>query len=96
MIDSGAGFLIDYEKNEEPAKITEDLAPFIEEDRTYMSCDECGKTFEDSFLFDNFQQSICDLCKNDEKFSLITKTNVKVSYLFNKHFWLFYIIPQTV
>ncbi|KAH8349425.1 hypothetical protein KR067_012051 [Drosophila pandora] len=91
-IDSGGGFLL-----EQPvlpgagpagaAAAAGDGIPVIEDDAIaipvhYEECLECGDQFADSYLFSNFDHSVCDKCRdNEEKHSLITRTEAKAEYL---------------
>ncbi|XP_042893175.1 DNA repair protein complementing XP-A cells-like [Penaeus japonicus] len=90
LIDTGGGFFI--EENEGPTnefadddleaamKLVTEPAPLFEEDRPF--CAECDHPFNNSFLFHNFNHSVCDQCRdNDDKHALITKTDAKNEYL---------------
>lgn len=86
MIDTGGGFFI--EENEDLSDddmkaamtLVTDPAPLFEEDRPY--CLECDQPFDNSFLFHNFDHPVCDQCRdNDDKHSLITKTDARNDYL---------------
>ncbi|XP_069673219.1 DNA repair protein complementing XP-A cells homolog [Periplaneta americana] len=84
FIDTGGGFLLEQkdgeDQNEEPITLTPGPAPIMEPDRPV--CEECQETFEDSYLFQNFEHSICDSCRDhDEKHRLITKTDAKNVYM---------------
>lgn len=46
------------------------------------SCEECGKEFNESYLFETFNLPVCNACRDpDEKHSLITKSEAKDQYL---------------
>jgi DNA-repair protein complementing XP-A cells len=47
----------------------------------YVECLECADKFGDSYLFNNFDHSVCDVCDNEEKHVLITRTQAKDQYL---------------
>ncbi|XP_046398992.1 DNA repair protein complementing XP-A cells homolog [Ischnura elegans] len=83
FIDTGGGFLLeekDLADPKEPVVVTSEPAPIIEPDRP--SCIECSEDFYDSFLFQNFEYAVCDKCRdNEDKHSLITKTEAKNFYL---------------
>ena len=47
-------------------------------------CVDCGKEFKISFLYENFDDLVCDRCYNiykDDKYALITKSDAKEHYL---------------
>nr|CAH0100869.1 unnamed protein product [Daphnia galeata] len=85
LIDSGGGFLIDEKDLEEEQSreivITEIPAPIILPDRPH--CDECEQPLHDSLLYRSFSFPVCDTCKdaNDDKYSLITRTDARQEYL---------------
>nr|XP_057945603.1 DNA repair protein complementing XP-A cells [Doryrhamphus excisus] len=82
-IDSGAGFFIEEEGEEETQKtikVVHQPAPVIEPD--YLVCDDCQKPFMDSYLSNSFDLHVCDKCRdNDEKHKLISRTEAKQHYL---------------
>ncbi|XP_033219311.1 DNA repair protein complementing XP-A cells homolog [Belonocnema kinseyi] len=81
VIDSGAGFLIDENEDleEEMLKIVDVPAPIVS---GLPTCDECKAEFKDSFLLQKFDYSVCDACRdNNEKHTLITKSEAKQEYL---------------
>ncbi|XP_063075489.1 DNA repair protein complementing XP-A cells [Engraulis encrasicolus] len=81
-VDSGAGFFIEENEDEEPVvkKMTHEPAPVIECD--YAVCEECSKPFMDSYLSNSFDLAVCDNCRdNDVKHKLITRTEAKNNYL---------------
>ena len=56
----------------------------MDESTCYNSnvCGECSAKFDTSFLCKNFSVTVCDECKDiDEKYKLITATQVRQSYL---------------
>lgn len=86
FVDSGGGFLVEEStfkgtttKPEGAKKIVndgEDLPIKI------ADCRECGDDFVGSYLFDNFDYSVCDNCHDrEEKHELITKTDAKNEFL---------------
>lgn len=84
-IDHGGGFLIEEEVNANKAtlpKIIHEPGPVLESEDLF--CDECGKLFLDSFLYDKFNATICEKCRDSEdKHRLITKTDAKTIYMLN-------------
>ncbi|XP_054278818.1 DNA repair protein complementing XP-A cells homolog [Macrosteles quadrilineatus] len=82
--DSGGGFLIEevtgqQDKNEIPT-IVEDLPAICIPDQP--TCEECKEKFGDSFLLKSFDYPVCDGCRdNEEKHSLITRTDARNEYL---------------
>ncbi|KXJ28889.1 DNA repair protein complementing XP-A cells homolog [Exaiptasia diaphana] len=86
IVDTGGGFLLDAEDEEEwsrpPRNLVEEPAPILGGER--LICDECGKEFMDSYLYRIFDAEICDSCRQSDesgKFSLITKTEAKQQFL---------------
>ncbi|XP_066985073.1 DNA repair protein complementing XP-A cells homolog isoform X2 [Macrobrachium rosenbergii] len=85
LIDTGGGFFIEEEEIPDDdmiaaMKMVNEPAPLIEEDRPH--CLECNQVFNNSFLFHTFDHQVCDQCRdNDDKHSLITKTDAKNEYL---------------
>ncbi|XP_017870163.1 PREDICTED: DNA repair protein complementing XP-A cells homolog [Drosophila arizonae] len=88
-IDTGGGFLLEQPvlgaagkpTGEEPAEaaVIEDAIaiPVV-----YEECLECGDQYADSYLLNNFGHSVCDKCRdNEERHSLITRTEAKAEYL---------------
>lgn len=64
----------------ELAEIPEDDAEAVP--ITYYDCLDCEDKFVDSFLWKNFEYSVCDACRdNDDKHKLITRTEAKNEYL---------------
>ncbi|XP_011500076.1 PREDICTED: DNA repair protein complementing XP-A cells homolog [Ceratosolen solmsi marchali] len=80
VIDSGAGFLIEENDDLEAAMCSiNPPAPIISK---LPECQECKKEFKDSFLLQKFDYLACDNCRdNDDKHSLITRTEAKQEYL---------------
>ncbi|XP_046433683.1 DNA repair protein complementing XP-A cells homolog isoform X2 [Neodiprion fabricii] len=81
VIDSGGGFLIeeDDELEQQMLKITSVPAPIISK---LPICNECLGEFKDSYLFQTFDLLVCDKCRdNEDKHSLITRTEAKQEYL---------------
>lgn len=82
VIDSGGGFLIeeDDQLEEQMLQLTAELPPIIDPD--LPQCEECKKKFNDSYLLQKFDLSVCDTCRDREgKHSLITRTEAKQEYL---------------
>lgn len=72
FVDSGGGFLIEESLgpknvNDESAKSS--VAAVLKEKETadmpisYKDCIECDKKFAGSYLYDNFNYSVCDDCR---------------------------------
>lgn len=87
LIDSGGGFLIEQEVITDAAKPEHGEQPDVVEEIlpipvNYEKCEECSEQFIESYLFKNFDFSVCDKCRDpDEKHSLITRTEAKNEYL---------------
>ncbi len=86
VVDSGAGFFIEEDPEEEgssgAAPVSDLPAPILEPDRP--SCLECDDDLADSFLLRTFDLSVCDRCRDTEpdgKHELITKTDAKSTFL---------------
>ncbi len=61
-IDSGAGFFIEDEDEDEECRPLESRpAPIVEPDRP--ECQECGRPVAESFLLRTYDLSVCDECK---------------------------------
>ncbi|KAJ3608642.1 hypothetical protein NHX12_023174 [Muraenolepis orangiensis] len=82
-IDSGAGFFIEEEDEEDTQRVkpvVHQPAPVMETD--YLVCDECSKPFMDSYLSNSFDLSVCDTCRdNDGKHLLLSRTEAKQNFL---------------
>nr|VZI47586.1 unnamed protein product [Spirometra erinaceieuropaei] len=53
-------------------------------DESQSVCDECGRSFAESFLLNNFDCEVCDACRDVHGIhSLITRTSAKERYLLN-------------
>ncbi|CAL8334087.1 unnamed protein product [Lota lota] len=82
-IDSGAGFFIEEEDEEDTQRVkpvVHQPAPVIETD--YLVCDECGKPFMDSYLSNSFDLSVCDSCRDNEgKHQLVSRSDAKKNFL---------------
>ena len=84
--DSGAGFFIEDELDEELAMVDlptliEELPPPLLDESTRSKCKDCFKDFDSSFLLRNFDVLVCDDCRSEEKHGLCTKTDAKTKYL---------------
>ena len=85
VIDSGGGFFI--EENEEAdtdgrIEIIEQPPPILPPDQP--TCEDCNRDFAESYLFNTFEHSVCDECRNMERdgpHELITKTDAKKQFL---------------
>lgn len=83
-IDTGAGFMLEEpatESNKQAAKFSKmsQLDPFISEEP--LSCIECEKLFHESYLYQHYGEAVCNDCRNNETYSLITKTDAKKEFL---------------
>ncbi|XP_045495122.1 DNA repair protein complementing XP-A cells homolog isoform X2 [Colias croceus] len=79
-IDSGGGFLIE-ETEEEPLRPVPAPAPIVHHTEQ-PHCLECERPFPQSYLFDTFDYSVCDECRDDDdKHALITRTEAKSEFL---------------
>jgi DNA-repair protein complementing XP-A cells len=86
LIDTGGGFLLeesDFQEQVEAEKvITREPAALVPTD--CPNCDICGKEFSTSFLLLNYDENICDRCRDPEQDSIhsfITRTDAKQEYL---------------
>lgn len=81
-IDSQGGFLVKEKKNLEE-KVDVGITGFEEDwNPEPIICKECDKEFLTSYLSTNFNYNACDGCRDEEdKHSLITKTDAKNEYL---------------
>uniref|UniRef100_A0A0B6ZGB4 XPA C-terminal domain-containing protein n=1 Tax=Arion vulgaris TaxID=1028688 RepID=A0A0B6ZGB4_9EUPU len=87
-IDTHAGFFLEEPDGiissnktvkQDTSKITYESGPIIEVDNLF--CEECSKEFCDSYLQSKFDYPVCDKCRDEEKHTLITKTDAKTMYL---------------
>ncbi|XP_066112785.1 DNA repair protein complementing XP-A cells isoform X1 [Saccopteryx bilineata] len=82
IIDTGGGFILEEEAEEERTigKVVHQPGPVMEFD--YAICEECSREFMDSYLMNHFDLPTCDNCRDaDDKHKLITKTEAKQEYL---------------
>ncbi|XP_024255209.1 DNA repair protein complementing XP-A cells homolog [Oncorhynchus tshawytscha] len=78
-VDSGGGFFIE-EEDEKQRKVVLQPAPVIKAD--YLVCDDCNKSFMDSYLSNGFDLAVCDNCRDYEvKHKLVSRTEAKQLYL---------------
>ncbi|XP_059160134.1 DNA repair protein complementing XP-A cells homolog [Physella acuta] len=81
-IDTRAGFFLEDVDTKttktDSIKIIHEPGPLIESN---LVCEECQMKFQDSYLYNKFDQPVCDSCRDDEKHSLITRTDAKSNYL---------------
>eukprot|EP00118_Oscarella_pearsei_P006676 m.30633 g.30633 ORF g.30633 m.30633 type:complete len:159 (+) comp31368_c0_seq12:38-514(+) len=80
--DSRAGFLIDPDEEadcEERVRLVEDRAPLLGVGPQWGPiCQECQKSFTDSYMLLKFKEPVCDGCRdNDGKHELVTRTDAK-------------------
>jgi DNA-repair protein complementing XP-A cells len=91
-LDSGGGFLIEQINNPEGDKFLQgfdedddmfkNLQQPVEVPINYVECLECADKFGDSYLLNNFEHAVCDVCRDsEEKHVLITRTEAKDQYL---------------
>lgn len=87
FVDSGGGFLIEQsidanKPNEAAIDGAQVEIDSIQIPIVYETCLECDQNFVESYLMKNFEHSVCDGCRdNDDKHSLIAKTEAKTEYL---------------
>eukprot|EP00794_Sanderia_malayensis_P019529 gene19529-21459_t len=86
--DTGAGFFIEEDDDEELAKaftspvIAKELPPpVLGVGGLAEKCTDCEKDFSDSILLRDFEVSVCDGCRDNEKHKLCTRTEAKQFYL---------------
>ncbi|CAG7834799.1 unnamed protein product, partial [Allacma fusca] len=84
LIDTGGGFLLEEKDlafpEEEDINVVREPAAIIPTD--VPTCEECEKTFFESFLLKNYGHPVCDGCKDlDEKHTFITRTDAKNEFL---------------
>ncbi|CBY08887.1 unnamed protein product [Oikopleura dioica] len=77
-IDTGAGFLLSANQIKYKPR---EAAP--EEIMDTDLCDNCELPFENSFLRKHYSALVCDECKDDEKYPLMTLSEVKTEYVLN-------------
>ena len=68
VIDTGAGYLVtntNKRKNKRWVRHEYVLSDEI--------CDDCGKTFNNSFLRETYAFDVCDECNDNEKYPLMTR-----------------------
>lgn len=81
VVDSGGGFLIEENDDleDQMLRITAEPAPIV---ANLPHCDECKNEYQDSYLLQTFDLSVCDKCRDSQgKHSLITRTEAKKEYL---------------
>ncbi|KAK3858184.1 hypothetical protein Pcinc_035611 [Petrolisthes cinctipes] len=86
LIDTGGGFFIEEVEGvsqddlEAAMQMVTEPVPLFDDERP--RCVECTRKFNNSFLFHNFDHPVCDDCRdNEEKHSLIPKTDARNEYL---------------
>ncbi|XP_014666514.1 PREDICTED: DNA repair protein complementing XP-A cells homolog isoform X2 [Priapulus caudatus] len=85
VIDTGAGFLLPEEDEDAQTamprnNIVYPTGPSAGD--AVLTCEECGKDFYESFLYEKFGLSVCNNCRdNDGKHALVTKTVAKSEFL---------------
>ncbi|CAM1319309.1 XPA (predicted) [Pycnogonum litorale] len=85
-MDTGGGFLLEH-NDDDTDKITDNIVerpmPSVlnaADDR--LHCLECSNEFIESHLHTNFNEPVCDGCRdNEDKHKLISKTEAKTQYL---------------
>ncbi|XP_059054384.1 DNA repair protein complementing XP-A cells homolog, partial [Achroia grisella] len=79
-VDSGGGFLLSDEPPP-PPRLRPPPAPLVHAAQQ-PRCLRCDGLFPQSFLFDNFDHSVCDDCRDDEgAHALVPRTEAKSEYL---------------
>ncbi|XP_064609763.1 DNA repair protein complementing XP-A cells homolog [Liolophura sinensis] len=83
VIDSGAGFFIEEDEEEEMTtelQVKHEPGPIVEVDN--LLCEDCDKEFVESYLYNSFDKLVCDNCRqNEDRHPLITRTDAKNKYL---------------
>ncbi|XP_068626237.1 DNA repair protein complementing XP-A cells homolog [Battus philenor] len=81
-LDTGGGFLVEEETAAVvPTPLTARPAPLVHPTQQ-PQCLECERLFPQSYLFDTFDYSVCDDCRDDnEAHSLVTRTEAKSEFL---------------
>ncbi|KAK4311545.1 hypothetical protein Pmani_016961 [Petrolisthes manimaculis] len=86
LIDTGGGFFIEEVEGvsqddlDAALQMVTEPVPLFDDERP--RCVECTRKFNNSFLFRHFDHPVCDDCKdNEEKHSLIPKTDARNEYL---------------
>ncbi|RVE48545.1 hypothetical protein evm_006856 [Chilo suppressalis] len=79
--DSGGGFLLEEEPSAPAAPPRAPPAPLLDPSER-PHCTLCGRPFACSYLFDTFDWSVCDACRDDEEaHALMTRTEAKAEFL---------------
>ncbi|CAG4962553.1 unnamed protein product [Parnassius apollo] len=79
-LDTGGGFLLEEDVVDAPAPHAARPAPLVH--RTEQPrCLECDRLFPQSYLFDTFDYSVCDECRDEEAHALVTRTEAKSEFL---------------
>ncbi|XP_065325291.1 DNA repair protein complementing XP-A cells homolog [Gordionus sp. m RMFG-2023] len=88
IIDTNAGFILEENELNDGNTVENNILLNLKEKPNPLSiidaqiCIDCGKKFRDSYLYNTFDYSICDGCKDmKEKHKLITKTEAKTMYI---------------
>ncbi|VVC86943.1 unnamed protein product [Leptidea sinapis] len=80
VLDSGGGFLVEAADESRPRPVR-DAAPVVLRDEQ-PRCMVCHLPFPQSYLFDTFDYSVCDQCRDDDdRHSLMTRTEAKTEFL---------------
>ncbi|KAK7116340.1 DNA repair protein complementing XP-A cells homolog [Littorina saxatilis] len=81
-IDTGAGFFIDEDEEKKiHREVTQQPGPILPQISDHLMCEECSQPYMESYLQNHFNVSVCDKCKEEDKYELITKTDAKNKYL---------------
>ncbi|CAG9796989.1 unnamed protein product [Diatraea saccharalis] len=79
--DSGGGFLLEEEEPMATVAVSAPPAPLLDP-AAQPHCALCQRPFACSYLFDTFDYSVCDSCRDDEdEHSLMTRTEAKAEFL---------------
>ncbi|CAK1601510.1 unnamed protein product [Parnassius mnemosyne] len=80
-LDTGGGFLLE-EEGADAASAPRAAPPAPLVHRTEQPrCLECDRLFPQSYLFDTFDYSVCDECRDEEAHALVTRTEAKSEFL---------------
>ncbi|CAH2049780.1 unnamed protein product, partial [Iphiclides podalirius] len=80
-LDTGGGFLLEQQAVAPAAPRAAPPAPLVHATQQ-PRCLECDRLFPQSYLFDTFDYSVCDECRDDEgAHALVTRTEAKSEFL---------------
>ncbi|XP_075986580.1 DNA repair protein complementing XP-A cells homolog Xpac [Anticarsia gemmatalis] len=79
--DTGGGFLPEEDASASPPRQSARPAPIVDPSER-PRCEECGRSFAQSYLFDSFAHPVCDACRDDaDAHALLTRTEAKALFL---------------